>query len=59
MASDAKPARRVSAPSDWLLAPGELQTLVAGLEILDAREGEVSGAQLASIAARRPACARG
>ena len=38
----------------FLLAPGELPTLVAGLEILDAREGEVRGAHVASIAARKP-----
>jgi SAM-dependent methyltransferase len=43
----------------FLLAEGELLALVAGLEILDARESEVSGAHLASIAARKPACAGG
>jgi len=38
----------------FLLAPGELPALVAGLEILDAREGESNGAHVASIAARKP-----
>ena len=43
----------------FLLAEGELLALVAGLEILDAREGEVHGVHIASIAARKPACAGG
>jgi len=38
----------------FLLAPGELPALVAGLDVLDAREGEVHGAFVASIAARKP-----
>ena len=38
----------------FLLAEGELPALVAGLEMLDAREGEVDGAHVASIAARKP-----
>ena len=38
----------------FLLAEGELPGLVAGLEILDAREGQVDGAHIASIAARKP-----
>jgi len=36
-----------------LLRPGELATLVAPLEILDAYEGEVDGASLAGVVARK------
>ena len=37
----------------FLLAPGELVQLVAPLEIVDAREGEFDGRDIASIVARR------
>ncbi len=46
--------RRKPSNPDFLLAPGELRVLVEGLEILEAREGEVDGDQVASIAARKP-----
>ena len=38
---------------DFLLKPGELAALVSPLEILRAREGEVDGAMVASVVARR------
>ena len=37
----------------FLLEPGELARLVAPLEIVDAREGEFEGRDLASVVARR------
>ena len=37
----------------FLLEPGELRRLVAGLEILDAREGDFDGRMVASVVARR------
>ena len=40
---------------DFLLKPGELNTLVQPLEILRAREGEFEGRMVASVAARKPA----
>jgi len=46
--------RTPSSPAH-LLKPGELRSLVASLEILDDREGEVGGDHIASIAARKPA----
>jgi SAM-dependent methyltransferase len=39
----------------YLLAPGELVQLVAPLEIVDAREGEFDGRDVASVVARRKA----
>ncbi len=39
---------------DHLLRPGELAALVAPLEVLDAHEGDVDGASLAAVVARRP-----
>ena len=39
----------------FLLAPGELLQLAAPLEIVDAREGEFDGRDVASIVARRAA----
>jgi SAM-dependent methyltransferase len=38
---------------DFLLRPGELSTLVAPLEVLQSREGEVDGRCLASVVAER------
>jgi len=38
---------------DFLLQPGELEQLVAPLEILRHREGEIGGDELAAVAARR------
>ena len=38
----------------FLLKPGELSRLVAPLEVVRAREGEVDGALLASVVARKP-----
>jgi SAM-dependent methyltransferase len=38
----------------FLLAPGELERLVAPLEILESREGEFDGRDVASVIARRP-----
>ncbi|MEZ5416859.1 MAG: class I SAM-dependent methyltransferase [Vicinamibacterales bacterium] len=38
----------------FLLEPGELPQLVAGLEILRQREGEVDGRMVAAVAARKP-----
>ena len=39
----------------FLLEPGELRRLVAGLEVLDAREGDFDGRMVASVvAARKP-----
>lgn len=38
----------------FLLEPGELPQLVAGLEILRQREGEADGRMVAAIAARKP-----
>jgi rhodanese-related sulfurtransferase len=40
---------------DYLLQPGELERLVAPLEIIRQREGEFDGAQVAAVAARRGA----
>ena len=39
---------------DHLLEPGELPRLVAPLEVLRQREGEIDGRSLASVAARKP-----
>jgi len=39
---------------DHLLEPGELPRLVAPLEVLRQREGEIDGRALASVAARKP-----
>jgi len=39
----------------FLLAPGELRRLVAGLEILDEREGDFEGRMVASVVAMRQA----
>lgn len=39
----------------FLLDPGELPRLVAPLEVVRSREGEVDGALVASVVARRPA----
>lgn len=39
----------------FLLQPGELAALVAPLEILEAREGDVDGAAVAAVVARKPA----
>jgi len=47
-------AGRTPSNPDHLLNPGELPRLVDGLEIVDAREGEVDGDHIASIAARKP-----
>ncbi len=44
---------------DHLLEPGELPRLVAPLEVVREREGDYDGRAIASVAARRPACARG
>ena len=41
---------------DHLLEPGELPRLVAPLEVLRQREGEIDGRSLASVAARKPFC---
>jgi SAM-dependent methyltransferase len=38
---------------DFLLQPGELLRLVAPLDVLDAREGEYEGRDVASVVARR------
>ena len=38
---------------EFLLVDGELRTLVAPLEIVDWREGEFDGADVASVVARR------
>lgn len=38
----------------FLLTPGELERLVAPLEILESREGEFDGRDVASVIARRP-----
>ena len=38
----------------FLLAPGELERLVSPLEILESREGEFDGRDVASLIARRP-----
>jgi rhodanese-related sulfurtransferase len=40
---------------DHLLDPGELPRLVAPLEVLSQREGEIDGRAIASVAARKPA----
>ena len=40
---------------DFLLEPGELLRLIAPLEVVDAREGEFEGRDVASVVARRPA----
>jgi rhodanese-related sulfurtransferase len=45
--------RRPTSP-DHLLEPGELPRLVAPLEVLRQREGEIDGRSLASVAARKP-----
>ena len=37
----------------FLLEPGELRRLVAGLEVLDAREGDFDGRMVASVVAAR------
>ena len=37
----------------FLLGPGELRRLVAGLEVLDAREGDFDGRMVASVVAAR------
>ena len=37
----------------FLLEPGELRGLVAGLDVLDAREGDYEGRMVASVIARR------
>jgi SAM-dependent methyltransferase len=39
---------------DFLLADGELVTLVSPLEVVRRREGEVDGKLMASVAARKP-----
>ena len=39
----------------FLLEPGELRRLVAPLEVLREREGELEGRMVAGVAARRPA----
>jgi len=40
---------------DHLLQPGELPRLVAPLEVVREREGEIDGCAIASVAARKPA----
>jgi SAM-dependent methyltransferase len=38
----------------FLLEPGELRTLTAGLDVLDEREGEFGARDIAAIACRKP-----
>jgi rhodanese-related sulfurtransferase len=52
--AQAEAGRKPSNPA-FLLEPGELARLVAPLEIVDAREGDVDGDHVASVAARKPA----
>jgi SAM-dependent methyltransferase len=50
----AQAARGKPTNPDFLLRPGELQTLVRPLEVLAAREGVFDGRDVASVVARRP-----
>lgn len=54
----AQAARGRPTNPDFLLESGELPRLVAPLEILRQREGEVEGRMLASVIARRPPTSR-
>ena len=52
--TQAQAARGKPTNPAFLLAPGELRTLVAPLELLVEREGDFEGKMLASVIARRP-----
>jgi len=54
----AQAARGRPTNPDFLLESGELPRLVASLEVLRQREGEVEGRMLASVIARRPPTSR-
>ena len=49
----AQAARGKPTNPDFLLRPGELRELVSSLELIDSREGEFDGRDVASIVARK------
>jgi hypothetical protein len=49
----AQAARGKPTNPDFLLRPGELRELVGSLELLEAREGEFDGRDVASVVARK------